>query len=143
MLDNTITIPSVAAADAAARNVVFTRVREELDKTTYNGPTHAPDKRELLQFYRTAPKQNGASRGMCKSAIKLTRDVSVATVTGETHTMPLIIEVSGSVPVGIAVAELQQALIDMLYGLFEEGDTATGILDAGSKLQRLFYMQEI
>lgn len=143
MLNNTITIPSVDASSGEAAPVVFTRVREELDKTTYNGPYHQPDARELLTFSRSAPKQNGLSRGMCKSAIKLTRDVSVVNTAGTTHQMPLIIEVSASVPVGVDKSILYQGLIDILYGIYEESDDSGGVLQDTSLLAKLFYFQEI
>lgn len=75
---------------------------ESINRSTYTVDTeHTLTSRSLLQFYRTYAKRSGNSRGASKSAVKLTRDVSVPNADGTGNIVaPLIIEVSISCPIG-------------------------------------------
>lgn len=65
-----------------------------------NGP------RETLTFYRTYPKVNGNFPGTSKVAMKFSYDHAVDGVDGvSTLSLPLIMEVSASVPVGVTAAQ--------------------------------------
>jgi len=118
MQDNTITLGVDVANDSNVVNAVFTRHSEELNRSIYNEAGHTLASRDTLTFNRTAPKPNGDSRGMARSAIKFTQDVSVANASGDgTIVLPLIGEVSFSVPVGTTPAqtmELRQRIIAIL-----------------------------
>lgn len=84
---------------------------ESINRSTYteNG-VHTLTSRSLMQLYRTYPKRNGNSRGSSKTSVKFTLDVSVPNADGSGNiVLPVIWEISGSVPVGgeaAAVAKL-------------------------------------
>jgi len=95
------------------------RHEETTTRSTYvDDASHSVDSRDIMQLYRTAAKRNGESRGTSKSAVKLTSDVSVPNASGSGDiVLPLIAEVSFSVPVGVTAAqtlELRQQLVALL-----------------------------
>lgn len=119
MLDNTITL-SVDEENDGTGNVdhVFTRQEEYLNRTLYVGDGNLPgENRNTVGFYRTAPKPSGNFKGTKKTAMKLTRDSSVTAVDGSTIVAPRIWEISCSLPVGVAAADIlldRQTLIAAL-----------------------------
>jgi hypothetical protein len=127
MQANSITLSVDPANDSNPENQVFARYEERVDRTTYIGSGHTVGTRNQMQFYRTAPKRNGESRGSAKSAIKFTLDVEVSNASGDGNiTLPLIGEVSFSVPVGATPAqtmELRQQIISVL-----DADTVSAAL---------------
>lgn len=118
MQDNVITLSVDVANNSTLVNQAYTRHEENTNRSTYVGPAHALDSRNVMQFYRTAPRQNGEFRGTAKSSVKFTEDFAVNNASGTgTITSPLIAEVSFSVPVGVATAdilEMRQRLIALL-----------------------------
>jgi hypothetical protein len=72
----------------------------------------------MLQFYRTAPKGNGVTRGAAKTSFKVTIDRSVPNSAGDGNVvLPHIIEISMSAPVGVTAAdtmELRQIALAIL-----------------------------
>lgn len=114
MQENTITLPVDLANDSNLVNVVFTRFEEQPNRTTYIGSGHSFDNRNTLGLYRTFPTKNGNFRGVAKSAVKFTKDISVAGVNEQPITAPVIIDITFSVPVGTdsstLVAMRQKAL---------------------------------
>jgi hypothetical protein len=108
MQDNTITLSVDAANDDNASNEVYNRYEETANRTTYVGSGHALDAREQFQLYRTAPKRNGESRGNLRVTVKFTEDIEVSNASGTGDiTLPLIGEVSFSVPLGTTAAQTQ------------------------------------
>jgi hypothetical protein len=124
MLDDPIT-RTVNSLPGAATDVTLARYAESTNRTTYvlsttipnaelfdteDALAHTPEMRHQVQFYRTFAKRSGNSRGAKKAAMKLTRDVSVPNTAGDGDiVLPLIVEVSFSVPVGTDVAKTQDA----------------------------------
>lgn len=111
MQENTLTLSVDAANNATPSNEVYERFLEEPNKSTYVGALHTEDDRDMLQLYRTAPKRSGESRGMKRSSVKATVDVSVPNASGSGNiVLPLIAELSVSVPVGTTDAEVIHVL---------------------------------
>lgn len=69
--------------------------------STYIGPDHKIDQRQLLSFYRNVPKSNGNYPGVAKTRTKITQDVTVNDCLGNSIIMPRIIEVIYSFPVNV------------------------------------------
>lgn len=82
-------------------------------------PVHTLGLRHQLQFYRTYPKRSGVSHGAKKTAIKLTRDVSVPDTSDGTNVLPQIFDLSASVPVGTSEA-LVKDQISILIALLQD-----------------------
>jgi hypothetical protein len=102
-----------------------TQVFSEYDRTApnkavYHGADHADSSRHKLEIYRTAPKRQGNSLGIRKSALKVTLDVTVPTADGAgTNVVPCLLEVSSNLPVGISDADrlrVLQETVDLIKG---------------------------
>lgn len=98
MLPNTITLDLTTIGQAA--DTAFSRHGEQANRSDYIGAGHTTSSRNMLQIYRTFPKRNGASLGVRKAALKITKDQSVPTADGGTMVAPLIAEVSVAIPEG-------------------------------------------
>lgn len=111
MLSNTmtVTVDLSAASGLASEEVVFSRYEEQTNKTLYVGPNHLPSNRDVLQFARSFPTKVGAFKGIQKTSFKLTKDVSVVGDASNTFVVPLILEVSLSLPVGTDSLLLERA----------------------------------
>lgn len=96
----------------------YTRFQEFENRSMYIGDNHVMDARDQLGFYRTFPTVNGNFKGVLKTAFKFTRDTVVDGVDGVSQiTSPLIMEVSFSIPVGTAEADvlkLRQTVLALL-----------------------------
>lgn len=119
MLDNQITLAVDEDNDGVGLvNVVFTRFEEFQNRAVYIAANHALNARDLLTVFRSFPKPNGNFRGVAKSTVKFTMDVTVLGVDGvSTLTSPMIGEVSFSLPVGVTAAQtkkLRQRVISLL-----------------------------
>lgn len=78
---------------------------------SYAGPAHTLSVKDYLTLKRTAPKPTSVFSGVGRTSAKLSR---TATLTGSlTPTGDAIIEVSVSVPVGMAGADVDSLLNDM------------------------------
>jgi hypothetical protein len=113
-----LTLSVDAANDANPANQVYTRYDEYQNRSTYIGADHTPDERNTLALYRTFPTKNGNFKGTAKSSVKFTQDVAVTGVDGVSSlTAPIILDLSFSVPVGAASAdlvELRQRLLALI-----------------------------
>jgi hypothetical protein len=88
----------------------YTRYEEYQNRSVYIGENHSLSARDMLNLYRTFPKANGNSKGVAKSAVKLTLDVDVPGIDGiATLTVPFIIDISFSIPVGASSAAILRA----------------------------------
>lgn len=122
MQSNTLTITPSTGTGALA----CTRHSEDTNRSTYIfDATHSTDVRDQFQLYRTFSKRSGNSRGSRKCAIKFTHDISVDNADGSgTIVLPLIGEVSFSIPEGATAAEissLQGKLCGVLTGSADYG----------------------
>lgn len=108
MLPDQITLAVDVLNNNTLVNKVFDRIEDPVGRSIYYGVTdqHTQVSRNILGFYRTLPKRSGTSLGTMKSSFKFTRDMAVPNALGATVTMPHIIEVNHSVPVGASVASV-------------------------------------
>lgn len=118
MQENIITLPVDVANNATIVNQPYNRYEEQQNRTTYIGAGHLPEERDMMTIYRTLPTKNGNFKGVAKSAVKFTQDVSVPGVDSNTQlTAPLIFDLSVSMPVGCSAAilkEMRQRAIALL-----------------------------
>jgi len=99
------------AVDVLANNTlvdeIFTRYEEQTNRSTYIGVGHLPDDRNTMGLYRTQPTRAGNFKGVGKSSVKMTKDITVSGVDNSTSlTAPIIFDFSASVPVGATIADL-------------------------------------
>lgn len=129
MQANTITLSVDPANDGNPENQAFLRSEETANRTTYIGPGHTLASRNIMQLYRTYPKRSGESRGNSKSSVKFTLDIEVDNASGSgTIVLPLIGEVSFSVPVGTTPAQTQE-LRQQLLAVLDDETVAAALVD--------------
>lgn len=97
----------------------FTRAEEAPGRSLYVSENHTLSLRDTLAFYRTNPKVNGMFKGVAKTSVKFTFDISVPSTIGESSPVvaPMIVEASFSIPVGATpaqVLEIRQKLVALL-----------------------------
>jgi hypothetical protein len=121
MLANQITLSVDAANDGNAANQTYDRYEEFQNRSVYIGTDHLPEARNMFAVYRTFPTKSGNFKGVSKSAVKFTQDVEVAGVDSSTTlTAPIIVELSFSVPVGAASADLTELRQRVLAALDDD-----------------------
>lgn len=108
MQPNTITLAVDEENDGVGLvNHVYTRFDEYQNRSVYISADHSLDAKDTLGLYRTLPKQNGNFRGVAKTAMKFSKDVSVTGVDGVASILaPIIFEISASIPVGATDADV-------------------------------------
>lgn len=115
MQPNTLTLAVDTANNGTTSNKVFTRQDLVNNRSTYVGPGHTLASRNVLQLYRTFPKRAGTFLGSAKTAVKFTKDISVANADGSGEIQaPLIAELSLSAPVGATDAELLEIVMHLV-----------------------------
>jgi hypothetical protein len=118
MQPNTITLAVDVANNATPVNQEYVRNEETINRSTYRGPGGTLQSRNIMQFYRTAPKRSGDYLGSAKVTVKFTVDVSVPNASGSGEVVsPQIGEINLSIPVGTTAVEmlaLRQHLIAVL-----------------------------
>jgi hypothetical protein len=106
MQANSITLAVDELNNASTTDHVYGRFDEYQNRSVYNHANHSLDSRDTLTMYRTFPKVSGNFKGMAKSAVKFSQDLSVDGVDGVASLVsPIIVEVSFSIPVGATAAE--------------------------------------
>lgn len=80
------------------------------DAVAYVGAGHTLTLNDKFEMKRTYPKPTGSFKGVGKPLAKMTKTVTINSVTGETA--PLIVQISGSVPVGTPAADVDGVLAD-------------------------------
>lgn len=101
MLDNEITLPVDETNTGVPVDHIFTRFDEYTNRSVYIGENHSLDAKDNLTVYRTFPKVAGNFRGVAKTAIKFSTDITVLGADGVSQVKaPIIAEISFSVPVG-------------------------------------------
>jgi len=130
MQSQTMTL-ATATLDAGIPDVTINRYKEEVNKSTYVGPSHSPDDRSMVQLYRTEARRNGNSRGISKVACKFTEDVSVANAAGDGNIMlPIICELSVAIPLGASASEVEVIRTRAAaFLLSSEGEKLTDLLE--------------
>lgn len=88
-------------------NETYDRFEEFQNRSTYIGATHTPDARDTINMYRSFPSKSGNFKGVAKTSVKLSRDLTVAGADGVSSlTAPIIVEVNFSIPVGATPASV-------------------------------------
>lgn len=80
------------------------------DAVAYVGANHTLTANDKFEMKRTYPRPTGSFKGVGKPVAKMTKTVVINSTTGETA--PLIVQFSGSVPVGTPSADVDAALAD-------------------------------
>jgi len=80
------------------------------DAVSYAGPANSLTITDKFEMKRVFPKVSGTFRGVAKPSAKLTKTVVINSTTGETANA--IFEFSGSLPVGMAAADIDSGLAD-------------------------------
>lgn len=109
MQPNEIALAIDLANNGTDTNVVYTRLEELVNRSTYGGPTHSYSSTDTVQFYRTNPVRSGPFLGAAKQSVKTTVTVMVPDAEGNDSPRPLIVETSFSIPVGTATAVILAA----------------------------------
>lgn len=117
MQPNTITLSVDLLNNGTPTDEVFTRQEELVNRSTYRGPNHSLQARNMCQLYRTLPKRAGNFLGTAKLSLKFTHDITVVGADGNNLSAPAIGEVVFSLPVGMSDADkkaLRQRIIAAL-----------------------------
>jgi len=107
MLADTIQLEAYTATPVNA--LLLTRYAEQMNRSDYIVSGHTTSSRKQFQVYRTFPKRNGDSLGVRKCAVKFTWDREVENAVGDTVLMPLIVELSYSIPQGVTDEDISTA----------------------------------
>lgn len=108
MQANTITINTVA----------YEREVEETNRTEYHSPSHTVVARDTMAFSRQAVKPTKEIRGIVRSNLKFTMDVSVLNADGSGNiTLPIIVSTDFAIPVGAVEADIDSVVADMAAAL--------------------------
>jgi hypothetical protein len=93
------------------------------DAVTYVGPSNTLTTKDSIQLSRVYPKPVTGFLGVARPGAKIVRTVVTNATTGETR--DAIVNLSGSIPVGIAPADLASMIADAvdLLQLEEAGTT--------------------
>jgi hypothetical protein len=129
MQDNVLTLAVDELNDGNTVNHVFERSDSFSNRSVYAGENHSLVARDNLTLYRTYPKASGNFPGVAKSAFKFSRDYSITGVDGvATLTSPVIVEVSFSVPVGVAPAD-QLVMRQRAIALLDDDDVMVALMN--------------
>jgi len=110
MQPNTITLAVDEANNSTPVNHVLSRFEESGNRAVYIDADHTVAMKNTCTLYRTFPKASGNFRGVSKSAMKFSTDITVDGVDGESSVVaPVIVEVSFSLPVGATAAQSKLA----------------------------------
>lgn len=129
MQDNTITLAVDAANDGNPTDVAFTDYRSSTpNRSDYIAAGHTPERRHMMQLYRTAGKRSGVLRGVNRTTVKFTIDREVPNAAGDgTVIQPEILEIIHHVPVGCTPAQTKEV---RQYGVaFLDDDTLAAPLN--------------
>jgi len=117
--------------DSTPETFDYERIDASQSKSVYTlAGSHNDASRDKLEFFRTAPKPVASYFGNRKSAIKITRDYSVATPDGGNVITPLILDLKISKPVGVTVAQLIEAA-QILLSVLDDDTLMEDICDQG------------
>jgi hypothetical protein len=128
MLDNTITLAVDLENTGSTTNEVYNRYDEYQDRSVYIGPNHALDARQTMTCYRTKPKPSGKSRGVAKTALKFSEDVTVPGTDGADLAAVELGEISFSLPVGTS-AERAMALRQRMIAALDSDSWITKLVE--------------
>ena len=126
----TISVDADGDGAGAAADEVWSNFDRLGNRSIYHSVVHTPVVRDMLTLYRTLPKPTTNFYGVQKSAVKLSKDVTVDIPNGETTRSPIIFEMSASVPVGADAADVL-LLEERIKGLINNRDFMTRLFIKG------------
>lgn len=85
--------------------------RSQPDSVSYAGPAHTFSTSDKFEMKRVFPKVSGAFLGVAKPTAKMTKAVEINATTGAKA--DAIIQLSGSLPVGMTDAAVDALLADL------------------------------
>lgn len=91
---------------------IFKIQRTQPDSVVYKGPAGSLSKTDSLVFKRTMPKPSSDFTSVGRPSIKRTRDVVVDSISGKTR--PAVLELTGSLPVGMTAVEITELVTDLV-----------------------------
>ena len=80
----------------------------EPDRVKYFGPAHTGTSKDILSVSRVAPKPTATFRGVNRQQLKLTRTATL----DDGKTADVILDISGSIPVGVSSAFITAMVSD-------------------------------
>lgn len=102
---------------------VYNQDRIQADAISYAGPANTLSVQDLLELKRVYPKSVGEFGGMARPSIRLVRTVQL---NGDPSTTALMsLTVTGAIPVGVASADIDALIADIvdMFQLEEAGTT--------------------
>lgn len=119
MLPNELVLSVDPAHDSNPQDETYSKVKEDssLGRSVYTGADHSLTMRETLTVSAREPIPSGQFRGVAKSSIKFTEDLTIPNALGDDIVAPQIGEISFSLPVGTTAAQamhLRQRLVAAL-----------------------------
>jgi hypothetical protein len=118
MLDNTITLAVDQAGNDTIVSELYTRFEEQLNRSVYIGDDHSLSTRNQMAVTRSSATVSGNFRGVAKSAIKFTQDITVPGVDVTTsNSAPMIGSSNFSIPVGATSAQVMLLRQRMIAGI--------------------------
>lgn len=84
--------------------------RQTPDANSFAGPSHTITTNDKFEMKRVYPKASNGFRGVARPTAKLTKTVTINSVTGETA--DAIVTLSASLPVGMTEAAIDVLLAD-------------------------------
>jgi len=95
---------------ATINTKTYSQDKVEANKVTLAGPSHTVSDKQTLSLARVAPKPSGTNPGVARSEGKFTRSAVTNVTTGAKA--DIILAAASSVPVGAAVATLDDVIAD-------------------------------
>lgn len=104
---STITLAVDTHNNGTTSNLEYSHFENLGNRSIYNSERHDLVMRDTLGLYRTFPKPTETFRGVGRSAVKFTSDITVPGRDGISSIVsPLIVEISFSAPVGATEAQI-------------------------------------
>lgn len=111
------------ANDANPATESYVRYTDSETRAVFIGAAHLPEARDMITLYRTEPTKSGNFKGVKKTACKFTLDQTVDGVDGTSQlTVPAIVDVSFSLPVGMTDAAMEH-IRQKVIGLLDDSTT--------------------
>jgi hypothetical protein len=106
MQETTLTLAVDHDHDGTPTNEVFTKIKQDTTagRSVYKGADHTAAVRNLLSISAREAIPSGDFKGVAKSSLKFTQDLTVPNAVGDDIVAPEIAEVTFSLPVGTTAA---------------------------------------
>lgn len=85
----------------------YTEYRTNPDAIAYAGPANTMNSKDTIEFKRVFPKPTATFAGVGRPTVKVVRSVTIGS-----SVVDMILNISGSIPVGTAQADIEALLAD-------------------------------